>query len=248
MFRFLLSRRWVLFALFVVVLGAACWRLGVWQFDRLQERHAENAIISRNLGAPPVPATRVMEPDRPLPAQLQWRRVTATGTFDQADETIVRYQTLDGRPGAQVVTPLRLETGASVLVDRGWFPTTNDPTAPVNPPDPAPGTVTVVGWAVPSQDGDPDEVTPLHGEVRLISSSGFAGEVEPPLLQGYISARAETPAPQAPLVRAETPVLDSGPHFFYGLQWWFFAALAVGGFVYFAYAEARDQKRGGHGV
>jgi cytochrome oxidase assembly protein ShyY1 len=242
-FRFLLSRRWALFALFVVVLGAACWRLGVWQFDRLHERLAENAVISRNLDAPPVPATRVMEPDRPLAERLQWRRVTATGSFDQSDETIVRYQTRDGQPGANVVTPLRLTNGTTVLVDRGWFPTTNDPTAPVNPPDPAGGTVTVVGWAVPSQDGDADEVTPLNGEVRLISSSGFAGEVPPPLLQGYITARQETPAPARPLVRAAPPELDSGPHFFYGLQWWFFAALAVGGFVYFAYAEARDQRR-----
>jgi cytochrome oxidase assembly protein ShyY1 len=243
-FRFLLSRRWVLFGLFVVVLGVACWRLGVWQFDRLQERRAENDIISRNLGAPPVPAPEVMEPDRPLPEQLQWRRVTATGSFAQSDETLVRYQTRDGRPGVDVVTPLRTADGPSVLVDRGWFPTTNDPTAPVDPPDPAAGTVTVVGWAVPDQDGDPDEVTPQNGEVRLISSGGFAGEVDAPLLQGYIAARQETPAPERPLVRAEPPELDSGPHFFYGLQWWFFAALAVGGFVYFAYTEAREQGRG----
>ncbi|MSZ77367.1 MAG: SURF1 family protein, partial [Actinobacteria bacterium] len=36
--RFLLSRRWALFALAVVVLGYAAWWLGEWQFGRLSDR------------------------------------------------------------------------------------------------------------------------------------------------------------------------------------------------------------------
>ena len=131
MFRFLLSRRWVLFALFVVLLGAACWRLGVWQFDRLEERRADNTIIERNLDAPPVPATTVMDAAQPLPEQQQWRKVTVTGTYDVAEQTLVRYQTRDGRPGVNVITPLHTEAGSTVLVDRGWMQVTNDPTAPV---------------------------------------------------------------------------------------------------------------------
>jgi cytochrome oxidase assembly protein ShyY1 len=186
-----------------------------------------------------------MQADRPLPEQQLYRQVTATGSYDVVAETLVRYQTRDGQPGVNVVTPLHTSGGQTVLVDRGWFRTTNDPTAPVDPPNPAPGEVTVVGWALPNQDGDADEVTPVNGEVRLISSTGFTGEVDPPLLQGYIAARQEKPAPSSALVRAEPPELDSGPHFFYGLQWWFFAALAVGGFVYFAYLEARDNRRTG---
>jgi cytochrome oxidase assembly protein ShyY1 len=242
-FGFLLSRRWVLFALFVVVLGVACWRLGVWQFDRLQERRADNAIIERNLRAPAVPVTEVMSTGHPLPAQQQWRRVTVTGTYQVDEETLVRYQTRDGRPGVNVLTPLRSAAGPTVLVDRGWMQVTNDPTAHVDAPDPAPGEVTVTGWALPDQGGEPDQVTPNDGEVRLVSSRGFTALTEGPLLHGYVAAEEERPAPQGPLVRAEPPELSSGPHFFYGLQWWFFAALAVGGFGYFAYAESRDRRR-----
>jgi cytochrome oxidase assembly protein ShyY1 len=242
-FGFLLSRRWVLFALFVVALGLGCWRLGIWQFDRLEERRADNAIIEHNLAAPAVPAASVMEPDRPLPEQRQWRRVRATGAYDVADTTLVRYQTRDGRPGVNVLTPLRSTRGSTVLVDRGWIPVTNDPTAPVDPPDPPAGRVTVAGWAVPDQTGEPDQVTPIDGEVRLISSQGFVGRTQGPLLHGYLTAARETPPPAEPLVRAEPPELNSGPHFFYGLQWWFFAALALGGFGYFAYAESRDRRR-----
>ena len=32
---------------------------------------------------------------------------------------------------------------------------------------------------------------------------------------------------------------SEGPHFFYGLQWWFFGALAIFGFGYLAYDEWR---------
>ena len=39
------------------------------------------------------------------------------------------------------------------------------------------------------------------------------------------------------------PDLGEGPHFFYGLQWWFFGLLAVFGFCYLAY----DEWRGGAG-
>ena len=42
----------------------------------------------------------------------------------------------------------------------------------------------------------------------------------------------------------ELPELDNGPHFFYGLQWWFFGVLAVFGFSYLLYDERRNGTRG----
>ncbi|MDP9444223.1 MAG: SURF1 family protein, partial [Actinomycetota bacterium] len=70
-----------------------------------------------------------------------------------------------------------------------------------------------------------------------------------PLLRGFVSlddaARPHGRAAADALVRTQPPDLNSGPHFFYGLQWWFFAALAVGGFGYFAWVEARDRRTAG---
>jgi cytochrome oxidase assembly protein ShyY1 len=241
-FSFLLSRRWVLFFLFVVALGALCWRLGVWQFDRLQERKADNAVIERNLAAPPVPATSVMGVQHPLDRQM-YRHVRATGTYALAHETLVRYQTRNGQPGVEVLTPLNTVQGSTVLVDRGWMATSNDPKAHVDPPDPARGQVTVTGWAVPDDEGDPEDLTPIRGETRLVSSRGFTDVVQGPVVHGYIAALQERPAPARQLADPEPPDLSNGPHFFYGLQWWFFAALAVGGFVYFAYQELQERRR-----
>ena len=45
----------------------------------------------------------------------------------------------------------------------------------------------------------------------------------------------------------ELPELDNGPHFFYGLQWWFFGALALFGFVYLVYDEYARRARPGAG-
>ena len=45
------------------------------------------------------------------------------------------------------------------------------------------------------------------------------------------------------LLPVELPELDNGPHFFYGLQWWFFGALAIFGFLFLVY----DEVRGGRG-
>ncbi len=42
----------------------------------------------------------------------------------------------------------------------------------------------------------------------------------------------------------ELPELGNGPHFFYGLQWWFFGVLAVFGFCYLAWDERRHGPRG----
>ncbi len=43
-FRFLLSRRWALFALAIVVVAWATWWLGNWQFHRLADRKETNSI------------------------------------------------------------------------------------------------------------------------------------------------------------------------------------------------------------
>ena len=49
---------------------------------------------------------------------------------------------------------------------------------------------------------------------------------------GFVEVASEAaPRPRRP---AELPDLSNGPHFFDGLQWWFFGPLAVFGFCYLA--------------
>ena len=231
--RFLLSRRWVLFALAVVVLAYGCYLLGRWQFHRLHDREATNTQTRANLAAAPGAVDDVLAPGRPVPAKDEWRRVTATGTYDRASSVIVRYQTRDGASGVDVVTPLRTASGTSLLVDRGWMATGNAGLGHVEAPAPPPGRVTVVGWVRADATGDSTAGRPT-GSTRAISSRAIGATLGSPVYGGFVDAQKETPATGKPLVRAEPPDLGNGPHFFYGLQWWFFGVLAVFGFCYLA--------------
>jgi cytochrome oxidase assembly protein ShyY1 len=74
---FLLSRRWLVFAVVVAALAWVAVELGQWQFHRLDERKAENQVTATNLDAVPVPVDDVLSPDRPAGAKDEWRRVTA---------------------------------------------------------------------------------------------------------------------------------------------------------------------------
>ncbi|MGN6131743.1 MAG: SURF1 family cytochrome oxidase biogenesis protein, partial [Nocardioidaceae bacterium] len=202
---------------------------------------ATNAQTRTNLAAAPAPVDDVLDRGRPVPARDEWRRVTATGTYDAASSVIVRYQTRDGASGVDVVTPLQTSPHAAVLVDRGWLRTTNTGAQPDAPPPPS-GTVTVVGWVRSNAEGSATQVQ--QHSTRAVSSQSIAPLVPVPLYGGFVDAQAMTPKPPHPLVKAELPDLGNGPHFFYGIQWWFFGALAVFGFGYLAWDERRKRLYG----
>jgi cytochrome oxidase assembly protein ShyY1 len=242
--RFLLSRRWIGFAIFVVVLAAACARLGVWQIHRLEHRQAENAVITRHLAAEPVPLATVLGRGERVDDQSEWTRVRATGTYDVADEVTVAFTTRDGAPGVDVVTPLVMADGPAVLVDRGWMATKNTRERPANVPPPPPGKVTVMGWLRQDSEADDNAVKPLEGQVRAISSKGMASSVPHQLVDGYLNLRSQDPPAAKPLELELKPELGQGPHFFYALQWWFFGGLAVFGLFWFAWVELKERQEG----
>lgn len=240
--RFLLSRRWLLFAAAVVLLAYGAWWLGEWQFSRLEERRDRNAVTAANLDAGPVPVDRVLSPGRPVDPRDEWRRVRAEGTYLPAESVVVRYRTRDGASGVDVVTPLRVEpSGTLLLVDRGWLRTENAGDAAPELPAPPPGRVTVVGWVRADAVGESAQVT--DQTTRAVSSEEIGATLDAPVYGGFVDLVSEQPEPAEPLVHAERPDLSEGPHFFYGLQWWFFAALGVFGFGYLAWDERRRARR-----
>ena len=240
--RFLLSRRWLLFALVVGVLCYATWWLGGWQFDRLADRKQSNAVVRANEEKQPAPVADVLGTDRAVGEDDEWRLVTATGTYDTDDTVIVRYRTRDGASGVDVVVPLVTADGTALLVDRGWTATPNQGTRPDDVPQPPAGEVTVEGWVRADATGD-STVVDDHS-TRAISSEQIGDAIDRPVLRGFVELRSEDGEHAAGLQPVELPELDNGPHFFYGLQWWFFGVLAVFGFLYLAWDERRSGRRG----
>ena len=241
-FRFLLSRRWALFAVAIAVVAAATWWLGDWQFDRLDDRKHRNAVVRANEDKPPAPVADVLAPAEEVADEEEWRQVTATGTYDVDDTVIVRYRSRDDGRGVDVVVPLVTADGTALLVDRGWLRTDDQSIDRADVPQPPAGEVTITGWVRADGTGDSTEV--VDQSTRAISSERIGAALDREVYGGFVDLRSEDPAPEEPLEQVELPELDNGPHFFYGLQWWFFGVLAIGGFGYLAYDEWRNGPRG----
>jgi cytochrome oxidase assembly protein ShyY1 len=243
-FRFLLSRRWAGFTVFVLILAYGTWWLGQWQFDRLEDRKASNQIVRVNEHAEPAPVSDVLAPGQKVAEKDEWRRVTATGTYAVDDTIIWRYRTPDDAKGVDIVVPLVLADGSAVLVDRGWVQTASQDEFEDLPAPPS-GEVTITGWVRADGTGDSTDVAQVDGyhATRALSSTQVAKVVDEPLLTGWLHLDTESPEPATQLRQADLPELDNGPHFFYGLQWWFFGVLAIAGFFYLMYDERRTQRQ-----
>ncbi|MCX6396096.1 MAG: SURF1 family protein [Propionibacteriales bacterium] len=267
--RFLFTRRWVLFGLTVVALAWLATALGQWQFGRLDDRRALNQLVAANLDQAPAPADELLTVGVDPAKAHEWRKVVVHGRYDDANTIVLKYQTRDGGPGIDVVTPLVtcLEVdqlgnddpqddtcarpGPAVLVDRGWMKTENSGGERPVLPAATQGEVTVVGWVRRNASGSAAEVSDLA--TRAVSSTEISKVLNRAstgydLYGGFLDLESEQPAPVTALAAVELPDDTSeGPHFFYGLQWWFFAALAVFGFGYLAYDERRQNQRAAAG-
>lgn len=237
----MLSARWLGFLLFVVVLAGVCTRLGFWQIHRLEHRLDRNKVITAHFTADPVPLSTALPPRATVDDVSEWTRVTASGTYDVAHQVTVKFSTRDGAPGVDVVTPLVLADGSAVLVDRGWIETDNTVKRPTVPAPPT-GPVEIEGWLRQDNGAGDDAVKPVDGQVRAISSKGMADFVPQQLSDGYVDLQQQTPSAGTALAPEPKPELGQGPHFFYALQWWFFALLAVVGYFWFARAEAKERR------
>ena len=237
----LLTRRWLGFTALVLVMVAAFVLLGRWQLHRGETRRAHNSHVRANLHAAPVPATQLLHADRALPKAQDWRRVTATGTYDTDHVLVVRNKTLDGTPGFHVLVPLRTTGGDAVLVDRGWVP--EGETSRQVPPLPATpsGAVTVTGHARPGERPH-HGAAPPPGQLAAIDVPGIARTLPYPLLDGYVELSRETPSVHPAPTLLPTPELNGGPHFFYAGQWWTFALIAVVGWVILGRREIEDAR------
>ena len=241
---FLRHRRALRLLAITVLVVAACVRLGFWQLDRYQARGEFNAQVRAALAADPVDVAQAV-PTETAPAEVpradEWRTVSVTGRYDPDHQVVLRMRPVQGQSGVHVLTPLVPSEGPAVLVDRGFLPATGPAAGPVVPAPPS-GTVTVEGRLRLSEDGrgtglDPDADPP---SVRFIDLEPLAAEAGLPLAPVWVEATREQPSAADDLVPVPEPQLSSGPSLIYAVQWFLFAAIALGGFVLLARRERDD--------
>jgi len=242
-YRFLLSRRWAGLLLVAILVAATCVALGRWQLHRLGDRHERNDLLERNLDSPPVPPQELVRVGRGPGDEDQYARIRATGRYDVGHQLLVRTRPLDGQVGYYVLTPLVTQQGPAVLMVRGWVP--DGPTAESLPDVPAPpaGTVTVTARLRPSELPSTTG-TPPEGQVTRIDVSQIAGTLPYRVYGGYGEVTTEQPERRTTPTRLPPPEPSEGPHLAYAVQWFLFAAMALGGYVVLARREEADRRAG----
>lgn len=94
--------------------------LGTWQIERLQWKEALLASTEQRVHEAPIPLAEMEKIYRDEGA-VEYRPVTVSGTFMHQGERHF-LATYDGQSGFNVYTPLMLEDGRFVLVNRGFVP------------------------------------------------------------------------------------------------------------------------------
>jgi surfeit locus 1 family protein len=109
-------------SLAVAVLIPLFVHLGLWQAGKAERKAAQQALLEQRADAAPQPLPRQLDD----PEGLRYLRVRLRGRYDAARTLLLDNQVQQGRAGFHVVTPLHLDDGRSVLVNRGWVAFSGD--------------------------------------------------------------------------------------------------------------------------
>lgn len=216
-----------------LVLAGVMIGLGLWQMQVFQNQGQSGAVA--RMDEPAVPLASVATAGQQI-SEGYGRTVEFAGTYVPAEELLVP---VDGQPGTfRVLTPLKTADGTLVPVIRGETTGTTPPAAPT-------GTVDQRGVLLASdKEGTGSWPTGQIGSVYL---PVLVQRWQDPMIAGYVTLPADLSAAQG--LAASTPALPSGrgsvQNFGYALQWWVFAACALGFAIYLAgyIGRAADRRR-----
>jgi surfeit locus 1 family protein len=237
MYRFLWRPRWIALHLLVITAVVVMVNLGLWQLRRLDERKDYNATVESAQQLPAVPITELV-PAGAGATEVEvdavvYRQVTMRGVYAEDEQVLVRNRSYNGAPGYWVITPLVLDDGDAVAVNRGWVPfNTTNVDGPWDEFAPPPGPVSVDGMVRESQVrsgglvGGPTD--PEVGELATLSRvdvGRLAQQSQHDLYPFYVDLRSQQPAQgDLPAILPE-PDLGEGNHLSYAGQWFIFAGL-----------------------
>ncbi len=219
------TRRWLGYLALVVVFAVVCCALGMWQFARRAEARAEIERVENNYDSQPVAIDEVLPELGAFDEDDEWLPVRVTGTYLVDEQLLARARPLEGDVGFEVLTPLLLENGSVLVVDRGWIPTGTEGDEPDAVPAPPRGEVTVTARIKPGEPLIAGRSAP-EGQIATIHLPDLAERLDRPTYTGaYGLLVSEDPAVEDMPTAATRPEPDEGPHLSYALQWFVFAIM-----------------------
>ncbi len=211
----------------VVLLG-----LGTWQVERLQWKEALLATISERTHAAPLPLTDI-EARFASGEDVDYWPVVAKGKFLHAGERHF-LATHDGQSGFFIYTPLLLDDGRAVFVNRG-FVRYELKDAGTRPEGQVEGVVTVTGLSraplaeKPSSivpDNDPAQNVFFWKDIRAMAAT--AGLPEGTTVVPFFIDAGDAPNPGGWPVGGVTQVELPNNHLQYAITWYGLAAALAG--------------------
>jgi len=234
------------FILFMLVLTGLFGRLGKWQLDRLGEKEALIAAVDRQMAEQPYD----------LPAIDQWglfsadtfayHRMIATGTYLN-DATVLVFTNLAtpngsfSGPGYWVMTPLKLDSGGIIFINRGFIPQSSSATF-LGAPGPS-GTQTISGIARAPEPANaftpgPDKAKRIEWVRDPVRLAALAGITDP-----VFALTLDAPAGEAGALPqgGETVVEFPNNHLGYAFTWFGFALITPLLLAYWVWRQVRPR-------
>lgn len=235
----------LLMLVFGTVAFALLIALGSWQVQRLHWKNELVAQIAERTQAQPLPLSE-MEVKFRATGDVDYWPVTLSGTFQHDGERHF-FATWEGQSGFYIYTPLRLEDGRYVLVNRGFVPYDLKDAAK-RPAGEVPGTVTVVGLARNPLDGKPSSLVPDNDLVKNVfywkdrdAMAATAGLPEGATVLPFFVDADKTPNDGGLPVGGVTMIDMPNNHLQYAVTWYGLAAALLG--VMGAWLLRRPEKK-----
>ena len=214
--------------------------LGIWQVKRLAWKEALIERVETNLSAAPLTLAEI-DTMRQRGEDIEYRPVKLAGEFDHSGEQHF-FATHKGSPGYFVYTPLRLESGSFIFVNRGYVPL-EQKASDGRSAGQVVGRVEIEGLARSAPDGKPNTFVPDNDlaknvyywkSLEQMTSQAFATADANAVMPFFVDAGdAANPGglPKGGVTLIEFP----NSHLQYAITWFGLAAtlLVVGGFFLF---------------
>lgn len=208
--------------LLTVIMLAVLLGLGTWQVQRLHWKEGLIATINQRIHLPAVDLDTALKE-----GEADYRHVTVSGLFQHDHEFYMTAVSLTGEGGYYVLTPLQLDDGRYILINRGWVPyDKRDPSRRFDGQVFGPVAVTGllrkphVSWLQPAND-------PAGNNWYGVDLSAMAKQAHVTEFVPYVLDADATPNPGGYPMGGQTHIILPNNHFMYALTWYSLALSLV---------------------
>lgn len=215
--------RWTGWFLVATTFAVACVALASWQIDRRSEAVSKIERVAANYDQAPIDFKELLGLSESEILSNEWRQVELDGKYMVEETLLVRNRAVAGQPGFVQLIPFELDTGETVVVERGWIAAGSDlmPARNFAPSESQKSIIARVrlGETIPNRDSPAGQITSINlPEISTLLELNLQSNI-------YLRLISETPGEEGYPQPLSRPVLDEGNHLSYAVQWLIFALM-----------------------